>query len=334
VTERLTQFAAFDQSFSSGSSNLAVGDVDASVVGDEIVVADDGSGRRAVRIRVFGDLAGHGPRLLTQFRVLPRSAEAAHQPLTFVLGDVFADIDHPGQEIVVGDPRGMVCVLGVQHGRATYLQRFDACPDRPRSSAHHLAVGDLIPSNPGDEIAVADDGKRQNALVRVFDGRTGRSLLQLAAFAPGQAPAGVEMWIAPLMGSLPGAELIVGQGSAGGLLRVSRVVEGVPTHLLDVPDPRHRATSLPRQLAVGSLLLDMPGDQLAVVQSDPGFPLQIFYCNTDGAVVTESWSLAGDGSSPAKPDTRDRYYCDWSLSRRWKHPGAAAASATGWARTP
>ena len=76
------------------------------------MVADDGSWQRATRIRVFGDLAGRGPRLLTQFRALPRSA-AAYQPLAFVLGDVFADVDHPGQEIVVGDGRGNVYVCGV-----------------------------------------------------------------------------------------------------------------------------------------------------------------------------------------------------------------------------
>jgi hypothetical protein len=111
----------------------------------------------------------------------------------------------------------------------------------------------------------------------------------------------VELWIASLTGSLPGAELIVGQGSAGGLLRIFRVADGVPTHLLDVPDPRHRTTSLPRQLAVGSLLLDMPGDQLAVVQPDPGFPLQMFYYDTAGTVVTESPAVES-GSTWAEPD--------------------------------
>ena len=294
-------FTAFDGSRAANSGNLAVGDVDSSVVGDEIVVAEDGRRRHACQVRVFGGFAEGQPRLLCQFAAL-RPRVSARQPLAFALGDVFADADSPGQEIVVGDARGVVYIWSAHHGRPRLLRWFPAFADGPRASARRLAVGSLIPAIRGEQVVVADDGTRQDGLVRVFDGRSGTPLVEFAAFAAGQAPAGVEVWVADVIGSLPGAEVIVGQGRAGGLLRVFSVTGTGVTHVLDVPDPYHRSTSLRQHLAVGALIPDIAGNQVAVAQSDLSFPVQVFSLAEEGASVIEDLGALAPEASAAGAD--------------------------------
>ena len=211
-----------------------------------------------------------------------------------------SDVAPAAENIVVGDRRGAVYVWSVYAGHPQLLRRFAAFPDSPHRSARQLAVGDVIPQRPGDEIVVADDGTCKDGLVRVFDGRSGTPVVEFAAFEAGQAPAGVEVWVADVIGALPGAEVIVGQGQAGGLVRVFSVTDDGAKHVLDVPDPYHRTTSLPQLLAVGALLSDFPGYQLALAQSDPSFPVQLFSLNADGTSVAEDLSaLAPDAASAA-----------------------------------
>jgi hypothetical protein len=50
--ELLGAFAAFDGSHAANSGNLAVGDVDSSVGGDEVVVAEDGRRSKAFPFQV------------------------------------------------------------------------------------------------------------------------------------------------------------------------------------------------------------------------------------------------------------------------------------------
>jgi hypothetical protein len=241
--------------------------------GQEVIVGAGGSERLATELRVFGGLGNGSFRLLASVRAV-RGRDAASPTLPFAVGEAVAA--HAGDEIVVGDRRGRVTVLGVRDGTAEQLLRFAAFPDQPRTAATKLAVGDLIPGNPGGEIVVADDGTRGDALVRVFDGASGRLLADFNAFAAGQAPAGVELWIADVMRTAPGAELIVGQGSAGGTIRVFSLASGTPRPILDLRASVHRTTSLPRQLTVGALMPGLPGNQIAVAQSDPRLPIEVF----------------------------------------------------------
>jgi hypothetical protein len=291
--EQLTALAAFDGSGVSGSANMTVGDVDTSEPGDEIVVGEDGTGRRASRVRVFGGLATGTPRLLADFRAL-RLRTADWGPLGFALGDVFADPGHPGREIVVGDSRGRIYVYGINAGTVVALQRSVPFPETPRVSTRALAVGDVVPDNLGDEIVVGDDGSGEDGVVRVLDGPSAQPLIEFAAFEPGWAPIGVEVWVADVLASLPGAELLVGQGAAGGLVRVFSLARGVPEHVLDLPDPRQRTTSLGEHLTVGDLVPDLPGNEVAVAQSDPAFPVQVFRLDAAGAeLIAELDSASG-----------------------------------------
>ena len=299
--QRLADVAAFDGSGISNSSNIAIGDVVPSEPGEEIVVAEDGSVRRASRLRIFGGLGSGSPKLLVDFRVLPTQGSTM-EPLAFAIGDVFPDASHPGKEIVVGDSKGRIYVYGMGARGFKLLQRFVPFPEPRRTSSHRLAVGDLLPRRPGDEIVIADDGTRGDGLVRVADGRTGRPLLEFVAFDSGQAPAGVEVWVADVIDSLPGAELIVSQGSAGGLVRVFSLASGAPVHVLDLPDPLHRTDSLPEHLTVGGLVPDLPGNQVAVAQSDPSVPVQVFRLAEDGTDLlaeidaSSGARSAGDGT--------------------------------------
>jgi hypothetical protein len=279
--ERLAQLAAFGNSGISSSGNIAVGSVDSSAPGDEIIVGEDGSRRRASVMRVFGGFAEGNPHLLYQFRALPSQA-AGRRPLSFALGHVLWNVDSSVQQVVVGDRLGWVWIWSLDHGQRHLLKRFPAMTGLPGISAQHLAVGDVMPQSPGDEIVVADDGTRQDGLVRVFSSKSAMPLLEFEAFEPGLAPDGVELWVADVIASRPGAELIVGQGAAGGQLRVFSLAQGIPEHILDVPDPRHRTTSLAQHLAVGVLMPDMLGDEIAVAQNDPSFPVEVFHLDESG----------------------------------------------------
>lgn len=271
----LGRLAAFNRSTISGSANLAVADVDPSEPGDEIIVGEDGSRRRASRLRVFGGFGTGLPRLLGQFRAV-RGRAGTREPLTFAAGRVFADGEDGPKQIVVGDARGAVSVFRIERGRATRAAQMSAFPDPPRTSARRLAVGDLLADRPGDEVVVGDDGTRGDALVRVLDPQSGSILLELTAFEPGEARDGLELWVADVFPSSPGSELIVGQGSAGGNLRVFTLGGDTPRQLSELPDPDGRTTILRAHLGVGALF---PGDaarQLLIAQPDSSLPIEVY----------------------------------------------------------
>jgi hypothetical protein len=294
--ERMAHLEAFDKTGVSSSGNLLVGDVDGSEPGDEIIVGEDGSRRPASRLRVFGGLEHGGIHLLLDFTAV-QSRFAPRGRLSFALGHVSADSDPSRQEIVVGDRTGRVRIYRVNGGRAELLQQFSAFPDPPRASASKLAIGDLLPNSKGNEIVVADDGTRGDGLVRVFNGSTGRLLLEFEAFEPGGAPDGVETWTGDVIPALRGDELIVGQGAAGGRIRVFSLATGIPRHVLDFPDPFQRTTSFRRHLAVGSFVPNMRVDVVAVAQSDPRFPLEIFDLSERGGHLVSSLGLPAAGGA-------------------------------------
>jgi hypothetical protein len=222
--------------------NTAIGDVVSCAPGNEVVLGDDGSRRRASLVRVFS--GGDPPRLLLQFRAF-RSSIAGRGPLAFAVGNVLPDTDHPGDEIVVGDRAGWMYVFGLRPRSAansacqvevTLQRRFPAFPDVQGAVAYALGVGDAVPDHPGDEIVVADDGTLQAGLVRILDGDSGVPVLEFDAFGAEPTPANVTLWVGDAIPALPGAEVIVGQGKSDTPLRVFSIVHGVPLHVLDVPD--------------------------------------------------------------------------------------------------
>jgi hypothetical protein len=253
---------------------VLTGDIDESSPGNEIVVVGGETRGGRARVCVFGGMSEGTLGLLSDFH-MPRRA-MGDNPSPPAIGDVVAGTRHPGSELVMGGRRGRVYMVGLDHGKAVLLSVLRAFPDRPAASARKLAVGDLVPNNPGDEIAVGDDGTRGDGLVRIFDGYTGKALAEFQALPPGAATGGVELWVGDVMAEFPGAELIVGEGSAGGRLRVFTLASGIPTHVLDVPDPLTRSTTLHSHLAIGDLLPDLDGNEIAIAQEDSQIPVQVF----------------------------------------------------------
>ena len=265
---------------------VLVGDVDPSSSADEIVLGGAGN-----RPRVYGRTADGALGALGVVSPEPRGA-VSRGPVTFALAHTVPATERPGLQIVAGNSHGRVYVFGLDRGRFSRLALFNAFGGDATRSANRLAVGDLLPNHPGEEIAVADDGTRGDGLVRVFDGRTGSLLIEFQAFDPGEAPDGVQLWVGDVVSWLPGAELIVGQGRAGGLLRVLTMWSGVPVHVADVPDPLHRSSSLQSDVALGSLIPGLPGWQLAVAQPDGAIPVQVFDMNARDPQLWSSVSVS------------------------------------------
>jgi hypothetical protein len=255
---------------------VLTGDIDVSSAGQEVVIVGGDRLGRSARVCVFGREGGL--HLLSDFH-MPRRAVGS-DPSVPTIGDVVEDARHPGSELVIGGQRGRVYMVGLNRGRAKLLSVLRALRDRPHASARRLAVGDIIPNNPGDEIVVGDDGTVGDGLVRIFDSRTRRAVAEFQAFS-GLASSGVELWVGDVMSVFPGAELIVGEGSAGGRLSVFTLASGVPTHVLDIPDPLGRSTSLHGHLAIGNLLPEFPGNEIALAQSDSQIPVQVFNLDAD-----------------------------------------------------
>lgn len=280
--ELIASASAFDRRGTSGSGNFLIGDVIPSEPGDEIVVAEDGAGRRASHLRVLGGLGRGELRVIHKLRAL-NSRSAARAPLLFALGNVVPGAGHPGLEIVVGDPTGYVHVFGVTAEGGKRLRRFRAFPDSLGTAVTALGAGDFLPGTAGDEIAVAGAGAHYDGLVRILSGLTGTILLEFQAFAPQAVPTGVQLWAADLLADLPGSELVVGQGEGGGQLRVFSLAGGVPKAVLDIPGNELRQTSLARHLASGDLDPTLPGNEIAVAQADASLPVEVFHLTQNGA---------------------------------------------------
>ena len=230
--------------------NTASGDVVPCASGNETVVGDDANRRHASLVRVFS--GGEPPRLLLQFRAF-RSTLAAPGPLAVAVGTVLPDTGGTGQ-IVVSDRMGWLYVYSIEPRsttsprcivRAILRRRFPAFPDDSGAVVSALAVGDALPDHPGDEIVVAAGGTTQAGLVRILDGDSGAPLLEFEAFEAAPAPtATISLWVGDVIATLPGAEIIVGQGGAGTPLRVFNVADGVPIHVLDATDLQSAARSV------------------------------------------------------------------------------------------
>jgi hypothetical protein len=261
-------------------SQLVMADLVPEIAGEEIILTGEERLGNRMRMLVYSGAARGRLRPLRSLYALgrrgPRVAAA------FAVAEVAAE--HPGRELVVGRPNGQVLAYGIGKRRLRHLRAFEAFPDPPHCSASRLVTGDLIPARAGDEIAIGDDGARGDAHVRVFDGR-GRLITEFQAFS-GDAPAGVELWIGDVVPGLPGAELLVGKGPAGGDIQVFSLGAGTASHVADLP--LARATSLQRHLTIANLLPELPGLEVAVAQVDSDQSVQILsFASGRGQIAAE-----------------------------------------------
>lgn len=277
------RISVFGNTGISASSNLVVGDVDVGEPGDEIVVGEDGTGRRARYLHVLGGLAGGDLRLLRAFPVVP-GRMATRAPLQFAAGDVLPDV--PGSEIVVADRRGHISIYSLSAAEKTRRARWTVWPDPGVASPQTIAIGDLVPEQDGEEVAVAIEGPRHTGVIRVVGASSGSVLAQFEAFAPGMVRGNPEVWVADLIPNRPGAELIVGRGPTGGELRLFSLAGGTPTRLYDFPDVPERSTTRARLLATGNIIPNLPGNEVAIAQRDAQRPVAIYRVTETGASHT------------------------------------------------
>lgn len=301
--ELLDEIGAFDRG-SSGSGNLTVADVDPSVPGSEILVGEDGSSRRASAINVLGGLADGPLRLLHSLRAISTHM-AEHRPVTFVTGEL--DPDSGGDEIVVAQPNGYVSVHTLTAAGPSRLQRFDPFADQAEPTAPtSLALGDVLPGNPGNELVTAVSGKRGTGLVRVFDPLNGVQLAEISVFTPGSVRMSVSIWVDDVIDTLPGAEIIVGRGTEGGDIVVYSFSSGSARRLFSFPDALQRATAMPRFLAIGDLIPNMAGPEVAVAQNDAAVPIAVYQLTAQAAkhvmsIPTSTMGTIGAIAAPAHP---------------------------------
>lgn len=277
--ELLDEIGAF-ASGSSGSGNLTTADVDPAVAGDEILVGEDGSARGASLINVFGGMVDGRLRLLHSLRVVA-SRIAEHAPLHFVTGEL--DPRSGGREIVVAQPNGYVSVHTLNSEGGVRLQRFHPFADQVEIATSSVAIGDVLPGVPGNELITAIPGRRDNGLVRVFDAMTGAQLAEISAFAAGTVRTSVSLWAADVIDSLPGAELIVGQGPDGGEIVVYSLASGSARRLFSMPDVLQRSTARAGFLAIGDLVPNMAGAEVAIAQPDAAVPIGVYHLTAQGA---------------------------------------------------
>jgi len=275
-----------------GDAKILVGDVAPDLPGNEIVASGKDLVGGEARLCVLGGMANGQVQLIADFEPLLRAA--GRDPFTVAVGDVLPESGRPGQEIIVGGRAGRVYVFGLDHGQPRLVSAIRAFAESPGSSARRLAVGDLLPDRAGEEIAVGDDGTLGDGMVRIFDASSRTELLEFAAFPAAEVPEGVELWIGDVVPDSPGSELIVGQGSAGGELRVFSLASGVPRHLLDVPGAQQRATSLQDHVALGHFFPGRPGVDLAVGQHDATLPVQMFSLSAESGYLESQVSLSDE----------------------------------------
>jgi hypothetical protein len=243
--------------------------------GPEILVAQSGHPGRGIKLRVFGGQRDGGLRRIASWSLFRKTAGERAQ-LEVATGDVLGDAEHAGEELVVASPGGRLYVFGLRRGRHLLLRRIEPFPDRRAASAARFAVGDFRLDRDGDEIAVGDDGSAGDGLVRLLDPRSGEVLAELHAAAPGEARAGVELWAGDVDPAFSGSELIAGQGSGGGRLRIFSLSSAVPRFVAEVPNPLGRRTSYRAHVAAGDILPGLSGAELVVADADAAVPLQVF----------------------------------------------------------
>lgn len=292
--ELLEEIAAFPRA-SSGSGNLAVADVDPAVAGEEILVGEDGSYRRASVINVFGGLADGRLRLLHSLRAVA-SQLAEHRSLTFVTGELAPELG--GREIAVAQPNGYVSVHTLSTEGGLRLHRFHPFADQLEIGTTTLAIGDVLPHRPGNEIVAAVAGRRDTGLVRILDGLTGSPLAEITPFTAGTLRTSVSLWVADVIDTLPGAELLIGQGTDGGAVGVYNLANG-SRPLFNLPDTPYRATSLSRFLAIGDLIPNLGGLELAIAQPDATVPVRVYHLTAQGAKHVSTVSASGMGTISA-----------------------------------
>lgn len=301
--ELLDEVSAFGNDGSSASGNLVVADVDASVPGNEILVGEDGSARRAAMINVFGGLGDGGLRLLRSLRVVALRI-AIHRPLQFIAGELSGESS--GREIVVSQPNGYVSIHALTDAGSVRLQRFHPFADQDEVADTSLAIGDVLPNVPGNELIAGVPGKRDSGLVRVFDAMTGTQLAELSVFSPGTVHANVSLWAADVISALAGAELIVGKGADGGDIVVYSLASGTPRRLFSLPDALRRTSALTRFLTVGDLIPNMPGLEVAIAQPDAEVPVDVYHLTATGSdrlmtVKVSGLATVGAIAAPPRP---------------------------------
>jgi hypothetical protein len=284
----LDEVAAFPDA-SSGSGNLAVADVDSTVAGDEILVGADGSQRRASTIKVFGGLADGPLRLLHSMKVVA-SRLSEHRPLQFATGDLAPDVS--GREIVVAQPNGYVSVHGLGHAPGTLMRRFNPFDDQVETDMPSIAIGDVLPGISGEELVVAIPGRRDTGLVRIFNAMTATALGEMSVFTSGTVRTAVSLWVADVIDTLPGAEIIVGQGPDGGELAVYSFATGSARRLFTLPGVMQRTSTAPGFLAIGDLIPNMAGLEVAIAQSDATVPIGVYHLTAQEAKHLLSVSAA------------------------------------------
>ncbi len=268
--------------------------VDPSLSGSEIILGTDEPRRGRTRLGIFGVSSDGTLQRLCEFYAMGGSG-LNHRSAGFTVGDVLPDTQHAGKEIVAGGRNGAIRIYGFDHGGLSLIRRLNAFPDPPQTSAERLAAGHLLPNIAGDEIAVGDDGTRGDGNVRILDPESGMLLLEFAAFAAGEAPDGVELWAGDILPAYPGDELIVGQGAAGGQLRVFSFASGVPMQVAAVPTLQ-RSTTMLHQVGIGDPLPEIPGRMLAIAQSAPLLPIQLVRFDAASVPLVQSVAApAGNG---------------------------------------
>jgi hypothetical protein len=270
-----------------------VADVDPTVAGEEILVGEDGSHRRASVINVIGLIDGY-LRHLRSLRVVATHL-AEHRPLAFVTGELAPEL--AGREIAVAQPNGYVSVHTLSAGDSGRVQRFDPFADQLEDTTT-LAIGDVLPQRSGNEIIAGVAGRRDAGLVRVLDWMTGSTLLEIIPFTAGTLRTSVSLWVADVVDTLPGAELIVGQGSDGGRIVVYNLAASTRP-LFDLPNPLQRASALSRFLAIGDLIPNLGGLEVAVAQPDTTVPVQVYHLTAQGAQQVATVNPHGMGTISA-----------------------------------
>ena len=146
---RESRVSVFPESQYATAQRLTVGNVLTNHPGDEIIVGDNGArGDGLVRV-----LDGADGSVILEFTTF--SGSSSTNGVQLWAGDVISNL--PGAELIVGQGAGggTLQVYSFTTGAPVHL--FDISDPLPRRSSYkqNLAIGDLLPALPGDEVAIA-----------------------------------------------------------------------------------------------------------------------------------------------------------------------------------